>query len=241
MNTTILEKLSLQTKHAAPSIGGRVVIRNPATGKILHSGDNLVVLAGRAHALQMLCGLPLPQDLSVDAAFRDTEYHPDKRIALFQVGIGGVVSGSQTDVVQPEWSDWYLKHPVPFVVGNENHRPFVHFLQGVVPPSLDNVDVVANGYYGKTFDKPPELRIDNDTNRVYMAFDFSISPEECRGYVISEIGLFITRLAAGEVGDGEAMELLSPLRMSMFSRYVMNPRDFTTSAEGYDVEYQVYC
>jgi hypothetical protein len=224
------------------NIQGRVIIRNPATGKIIHQGDNLVVLSGRAFALQMISGFNIsnshidPQD----ADYRHVTYSPNRRICLFQVGIGASNSGSPTDVIAPEWSDWYLRHPVPFVIGVENRRANVHFLQGLVPASL-GVSPVVDGYYGKTFDKPPELQFDASVNKAYLKFEFSIDATECRGHVINEIGLFVSSVMEGSTIGGETMELATPVKLSLFSKYTMNPRDFTDNSEGYDVEYRVYC
>lgn len=255
MKNLISEKISdLQdttiAKHNS-NVHGHVIIRNPITGKIIDEGPNLVVLRGRLHVLQMLTGFDLDPGNMISGADPETwseTFSANKRIGMFMVGTGANPTGIPTDIVAPEWNNWYLEKPVPFVVGDENRRANTHYLKGYMPvddqsESLNTV--VSDGYYGKTFDAPPVLVYDASTSKAFLKILFSITGEECRGHIISEIGLLLANHTQGTIGDPDsdpALVFEEPPGSSveMFSRYTMAPRDFTVGTQGYEVEYQIY-
>lgn len=235
---------------------GQVIIRNPATGNIINSNhqENLVLFRGRLHTLQMLTGLDLADGDVVSGVDESNtwnlNYNSTKKIALFSAGNGGSVEGNPpTDLVSPEWSDWYLKKPVPFVVSSDDSglpRANTYFLKDFMPnnESAQPInDIVANGYYGKTFNTAPKLVVDSDKNVAYLSIRFSIDTVECRGYIVNEIALLLAEVVAGTPGDWEnTFQISEPPtgKIECFSKYTMNPKDFTEEASAYRVEYRIY-
>lgn len=181
-----------------PYLKGHVIIRDALTGDILEEKDNLIMLRGRAYVLELLFGMNAPES---------TGYNNDhtRKVCLFGIGQGGAdLLASPLEAIAPKFNDKDLYSPIPFVIETD--------LKEVIPehqanPSIyDNLDSEQRGiyylpktqpdgsirYYGKVFEKDTaRLKINTDTNECYWQGTLRITPNEARGYVFNELGLYL--------------------------------------------------
>lgn len=228
------------------SIKGIVKFTNPKTGELIHQEENLVLMRTRVWILERLFNLNSPSSYNVD----NTQ---GRTICLFSVGSGGAdVNNAAFTPYTVKYSDTKLNRPVPFITENPdkqnsditaNNPSMIEELNEDQKSEYFLAEEKPDGttsYYGKRFtnatkDKPlgdsKGFIIDNEDGSVAFSLKMSVEPEECRGNIINELGLWLTKYNEEE-NKFEGSELAT--RLTFDSRSLKNLSD------GLDIEYIIY-
>ncbi|QQO92452.1 hypothetical protein CPT_Machias_058 [Staphylococcus phage Machias] len=227
-------------------IKGIVKFTNPKTGELIHQEENLVLMRTRVWILEKLFGQGIPSNYNGD----ETE---GRTICLFSVGSGGAdVNNSAFTPYTVKFSDQKLNRPVPFVVENPdkensdltaNNPSMIEELSEQQKKkyylSEDKQDGTTS-FYGKRFtnatkDKPlgesKGFIIDNEDGSVAFSLKMSVEPDECRGSIINELGLWLAKYNE-DTNKFDGTELAT--RLTFDSRSLKNLSD------GLDIEYIIY-
>lgn len=181
-------------------IRGHVIIKDGETGEILQEKDNLVLMRTRVFCFEHLFKVAPPD-------YYNCIVDNERSICLFSVGQGGAdVNSTAFNPFVPKFSDKNLAQPVPFMMVNKDKGEDLSLDSN---PSIveelteeqskkyylaeENPDGSIN-YYGKVFE--PESKgwvIDINTGEVAYELSMRIEQEECRGFLINEIGLWLAK------------------------------------------------
>lgn len=166
--------------------------------------DNLIVLRGRAFALEQM----FKERISAS----DFIYNPNRIPCLFKIGSGGAnigtngINGTPFVPYIPEFDNTDLGNPVPFITINPNknsnetlkNNPSVYTS---MPSGLSHRyylgKTMAGGiteYYGKIFEAGSSYLFDQSKNTVCRKIDLKIDTNEARGQLINEFGLVLAEL-----------------------------------------------
>lgn len=227
-------------------IKGVVKFSNPRTGELIHQEENLVLMRTRVWLLENLFGTSFPSNYSGDK----TE---GRTICLFSVGSGGAdVNNAAFTPYTVKFSDLKLNRPIPFVIENPdkensdltaNNPSMVETLSEnqknkyYLPESKPDgtINFYAKRFTNATKDKPlgdsKGFIIDNEDGSVAFSLKMSVEPDECRGNIINELGLWLTKYNE-KTNEFEGSELAT--RLTFDSRSLKNLSD------GLDIEYIIY-
>lgn len=227
-------------------VRGIVKFRNLKTGELIHTEENLVLMRTRVWIMERLFGTNIPSNYTADST-------PGRTIGLFSVGSGGAdVNNAPFSPYTVKFSDKDLQRPVPFVIENpdKENSDVTANNPSVVEKLTDDQKAKyfisrekedgTVSYYGKRFqnatvDKPlgdsKGWIIDNEDGSVAFSLKMTVTPDECRGQIINELGLWLTKYDSSKK-DFVGTELAT--RLTFDSRSLKNISD------GLDIEYIIY-
>lgn len=227
-------------------IKGIVKFSNPRTGELIHQEENLVLMRTRVWLLEKLFGKGIPSNYNADST-------PDRTICLFSIGSGGAdVNNAAFSPYTVKYSDQKLNRPIPFVVENPdkensdltaNNPSMIEELSDEQRRKYylpeDKQDGTTS-FYGKRFTNATKENplgdskgwiIDNEDGSVAFSLKMSVEPDEARGSIVNELGLWLAKYNETE-NKFEGTELAT--RLTFDSRSLKNLSD------GLDIEYIIY-
>lgn len=221
-------------------IKGSVVIRDLQTKEVILNKDNLVLFRSRLFLFENLFKQEPPSSLGL-------VNNRDRKICLFKVGSGGAdINGNPFNPYVPKFSDTDLANPVPFVIEDtmkdsdpaKKNNPSVYTEIPAEKKHLyhlkgsQEVDG-SYSYYGKIFEDNTEefgWSIDSETGKIQYKIHMIIQPDECRGFLINELGLVI----ANETTSGDVTTYTQP---ELATRITFDTESLTSLTKGLDIEY----
>ena len=198
--------------------GTRILIKDPATGKVIFEGHNKVVCPGgiftaAKHFNLDISGLDRPtsynNDIPLDNKNTTNTNKVPERVALFAVGTDGCGT-SNSDVKAVMYKDRIVPTSlVPFKYSTTDHGTNIdHKYYG---KRTISGDTTVYAYYFKTFESEPKLvwtysdgtPISSDTfygssnsndAQVYIELNLKIIKDDCRDYFINGEGINNARI-----------------------------------------------
>lgn len=196
-----------------------IVVRDPATGEVLQVRKNLVLRSGREFDLRKIFGIPYAGE-SVAALNSRT-------LCVFGIGTGGSPVANPFTPIAPTPADTELNTRVAFRTANAA-RPLSS------TDALKYTDSVTTGaetaYFKKTFTSTPSVTIDTARDQVYVKVPLSISAQDARDQLISELALY-TAVQNSNVYSG----------FKIFSRVTFQTEPLqSATGKALDIDYYVY-
>jgi len=218
-------------------LSGHITIYQDAFDKKILEKDNLIVLRGRAYALELLFKDPIP---SSSGYLNDLT----RKICMFKIGSGGAdIQSSPFQPFVPLYSDMDLSNPVPFVIEDstkndtddkKNNTSIIEQMTAAQKKKYYGGVSRSDGstaYYNKVFDNEPLWVVNKDTNEVYKKILININTNEARGYFINELGLTIAAY-------DETNNIMN--NIELFSRVTFNTRPLNTSTSSFIATYLIF-
>lgn len=179
------------------SLGGTVLFRSKATGKVLLRKENLVLLRSRIFALESLFKLLLPGELAGDLVPGNL----DRKVCLWKVGTGGTIPGSPFMPIVPQPTDKALASEVPFRVVKtglgetlpigDQDKYFGAVEEGTGEALLTkyylkriNVGNASDSYMSVWY-------LNRSTNTAYIKTTLDFDASDARGEKVNELALYL--------------------------------------------------
>ena len=228
------EKINLSEKQ----VRGHVIIKDPSNGNIIVEKDNLVVMRTRVFLFEQLFKVNPPD-------YYNCQIDNDRSICLFKVGQGGAdVNSASFSPFAPKFSDSDLAQPVPFITVNPDKDSDAELdaNPSIVSELSDDQTKMyylptenpdgSVSYYGKVFESDSKgWVIDNNTGEVAYSLSMKINENECRGYILNEIG---TVLATYDEDTN------TYLNYELATRITFDSESLSSLTKGIEIEYIFY-
>lgn len=213
------EELAIMKEHGI-NHHNFIVIRDADTKEILRVEKNLVVRTGREFDLRKIFGLPYNGETVATLNTRT--------LCLFGIGSGGTPVGNPFSPIPPTAADTDLNSKVAF-------RTVTASSPLSSQDQLRYADAVANGaetnYYKKTFNSTPTLTVDPARDQVFVKVPLSISNQDARNALISELALYSANQPSANNYNG----------YKMFSRITFQTEPLSAATgKALDIDYYVY-
>ena len=244
-NLQIIESIELSEHEEGNKFLKGLVLFKDSNGKIIDIRDNLILMETRIHLLRTLFEYKKIGDTTEINNFNDDI---DRKLCLFKVGSGGAdVNGSPFTPYVPQFNDIDLAQPVPFKIVNINKDAvFEDRSNPSVVKTLSDTD--KKKYFlkktyedgtSKYFGKKPEITskgwlIDNSTGKVAYSLNLLIDVNDCRGFMINELGLVLAK----EIFTNN--KVTSHTRVTLGSRVTFDTKSLSDLSTNFEIEYIVY-
>ena len=164
----------------ASLLKGRVVIQDDLTGEIVLDKHNLIVMRGRAFALEKIFDTPNELDMGFNTISLAT-----KKICLFKVGNGGCIPGQpfNLDNTAVTTNDTDLANPIPFRLKIDGmNKP-----EGYYDLKDLNDGSGYQGYFAKKFDTIEWIKSDTTADEVAVKLTLSLSEDDFKTIVSKDV------------------------------------------------------